>query len=30
MVVKWINNLPTDPDAFPLKDAIDPTIAGAG
>ena len=29
VVVKYINNLPTDPDAFPLKDAIDPTIAGA-
>jgi spore coat protein A len=29
VVVKYINNLPTDPNAFPLKDAIDPTIAGA-
>ena len=29
VVVKYINDLPTDPDLFPLKDAIDPTIAGA-
>jgi spore coat protein A len=29
VVVKYINNLPTNPDDFPLKDAIDPTIAGA-
>jgi spore coat protein A, manganese oxidase len=29
VVVKWINNLPTDPAAFPLKDSIDPTIPGA-
>ena len=29
IVVKWINNLPTDPADFPLKDSIDPTIAGA-
>ena len=28
VVVKWINNLPTDPNLFPLKDAIDDTIAG--
>lgn len=29
VVVKWINNLPTDPNLFPLKDSIDPTISGA-
>jgi spore coat protein A len=29
VVVKYINDLPTALDAFPLKDAIDPTIAGA-
>jgi len=29
VVVKYINNLPTDPNAFPLKDAIDPTLAGS-
>ncbi len=29
VVVKYINNLPTDPNLFPLKDAIDPTIAGS-
>ena len=29
VVVKYINQLPTDPAAFPLKDAIDPTIPGA-
>jgi spore coat protein A len=28
VVVKYINNLPTDPNVFPLKDAIDNTIAG--
>ncbi len=28
MVVKYINNLPTAFDDFPLKNAIDPTIAG--
>lgn len=28
VVVRYINNLPTAPDAFPLRDAIDPTIAG--
>ncbi len=28
-MVKYINNLPTDPAAFPLKDSIDPTIMGA-
>ena len=27
VVVKWINDLPTDPDRFPLKDSIDQTIA---
>lgn len=29
VVVKWINQLPTDPNAFPLKDSIDPTIMGS-
>ena len=29
VVIKWINNLPTALADFPLKDAIDPTIAGA-
>ena len=29
VVIKYINNLPTDPSLFPLKGAIDPTIAGA-
>ena len=29
VVVKWINNLPTALDDFPLKDSIDPTIPGA-
>ena len=29
VVVKWINNLPTALADFPLKDSIDPTIAGA-
>ena len=29
VVVKYINKLPTDPNDFPFKDAIDPTIAGA-
>ena len=29
VIVKWINNLPTALDAFPLKDSIDPTISGA-
>jgi len=28
VVIKWINLLPTDPNLFPLKDSIDPTIAG--
>ena len=28
VVIKYINNLPTLLDDFPLKDAIDPTIAG--
>jgi spore coat protein A len=28
VVVKWINNLPTALADFPLKDSIDPTIAG--
>jgi spore coat protein A, manganese oxidase len=28
VVVKYINQLPTDPEAFPLKDSIDPTIMG--
>jgi spore coat protein A len=28
VVVKWINNLPTDPNLFPLKDSIDDTIGG--
>jgi spore coat protein A len=28
-VIKYINRLPTDPASFPLKDAIDLTIAGA-
>jgi spore coat protein A len=29
VVIKWINNLPTALADFPLKDSIDPTIAGA-
>jgi spore coat protein A len=29
VVVKYINDLPTDPNAFPLKDSIDPTLMGA-
>lgn len=29
VVIKWINQLPTDPNLFPLKDSIDPTIPGA-
>jgi spore coat protein A len=29
VVIKYINNLPTDPNLFPLKAAIDPTIIGA-
>ena len=29
VVVKYINNLPTDPAEFPLKDSIDPTIMGS-
>jgi spore coat protein A len=29
VVIKWINQLPTDLDSFPLKDSIDPTIHGA-
>lgn len=28
VVVKYINKLPTDPDAFPLKSAIDATLPG--
>ena len=28
VIVKWINQLPTDPDLFPLKDSIDPTLCG--
>jgi len=28
VVIKWINNLPTDPAAFPLKGSIDDTIGG--
>ena len=28
VVIKWINNLPTDPNLFPLKSSIDPTIMG--
>lgn len=28
VVVKWINNLPTNPNLFPLKDSIDPTLPG--
>jgi spore coat protein A, manganese oxidase len=28
VIVKYINNLPTDPNLFPLKDAIDKTIEG--
>ena len=29
VVVKYINNLPTDPAQFPLSNAIDPTIMGS-
>lgn len=29
VVVKWINNLPTDPNLFPLKDSIDLTLPGS-
>ena len=29
VVVKWVNNLPTDPNEFPLKDSIDTTLPGA-
>ncbi len=29
VVVKWLNQLPTDLNDFPLKDSIDPTIMGA-
>ena len=29
VVIKWINNLPTDPNLFPLKASIDPTVPGA-
>jgi len=29
VVIKWINDLPTDPSDFPLKDAIDSTLAGS-
>jgi spore coat protein A len=28
VVIKWINQLPTDVAQFPLKDSIDPTILG--
>ena len=28
VVVKWFNQLPTDPEAFPLKNSVDPTIPG--
>jgi spore coat protein A len=28
VVIHWINQLPTDPDQFPLKGSIDPTIPG--
>ena len=29
VVIKWVNNLPTDPNDFPLKDAIDTTLPGS-
>jgi len=29
VVVKYINNLPTDPNDFPLKDSIDPSLMGS-
>jgi spore coat protein A len=29
VVIKWINQLPTDLALFPLKDSIDPTLPGA-
>ena len=29
VVVRYINQLPTDPEDFPLEDAVDPTIEGA-
>ncbi len=29
VVVKYINQLPTDPNDFPLKDSIDPSIMGS-
>jgi spore coat protein A len=29
VVIKWINQLPTDVAEFPLKDSIDPTLPGA-
>ncbi len=29
VVVDWINQLPTNPNKYPLKDSIDPTIAGS-
>jgi spore coat protein A len=29
VVVKWFNQLPNDPNTYPLKDSIDPTIMGA-
>jgi spore coat protein A, manganese oxidase len=28
VIIRWINQLPTDPDQFPLKGSIDPTIPG--
>ena len=30
VVVKYINELPTDAEDFPLKDSIDPTLMGCG
>ncbi len=29
VVIKWFNQLPNDPNSFPLKDSIDPTIMGS-
>jgi len=29
VVIKWINQLPTDLEQFPLKDSIDPTLMGS-
>jgi spore coat protein A, manganese oxidase len=29
VVVKWFNQLPNDPNTYPLKDSIDPTIMGS-